>query len=171
MNQHLLEISLISSVFILTLFGIRALRKSPLSGTQKAEKAITGLLGAYFAMAGSVKFFDPFTTMYTTQIALAELPFPSLTRWSGQMVEIGAGLMLLWLMVKGKSLASGLSDRLFYLGNFLIFSAMIVALYVHWHPNVPATVLPLQSKAPIMTLIVMLVVGINVALRRLNPQA
>ncbi len=41
-------------------------------------------------MAGTVKFFDPFATMFAKQIALSDLPFPTLSRWMGQLGEIFA---------------------------------------------------------------------------------
>ncbi|MBY5991161.1 hypothetical protein [Ferrimonas balearica] len=168
MNQHTLEITLIASVFVLTALGLRALKRAQLSRSEKTQKALTGLLGGFILMAGTVKFFDPFTTMYTTQIALSQLPFPTLTRWLGQAVEVGAGLMLLLTLVRGASLAKLWSDGLFVLGNLMILGAMSVALYVHWHPDVPATVLPMQSKPPVMTLVVMALVAWNLSLHRRN---
>lgn len=38
---------------------------------------ITGFLGPFLLMGGTVKFFDPFTTMFANQIALSGLPFPT----------------------------------------------------------------------------------------------
>lgn len=58
------------------------------------------------------------------------------------------------------------ADKLFYLGNLLIVAIMLVAVYVHLHPDVPAQVLPFQAKPPVVTIIVMLLAVLNIVLRR-----
>ena len=62
-----------------------------------------------------------------------------------------------------------LASRLvFYLTNLVIVVIMLVAVYVHLRPNVPAEVLPFQSKPPVVTLIVMGLAMLNAWLRRRN---
>jgi len=58
------------------------------------------------------------------------------------------------------------ADKLFYLGNLLIVAIMLVAVYVHLHPHVPAQVLPFQAKPPVVTIIVLLLAVLNIVLRR-----
>ncbi|WP_163134097.1 DoxX family protein [Agarivorans sp. Alg241-V36] len=160
-SQLILELSLIGSMFLMTgVFLIRSHQKTDSVGT-KIQKILTGLLGAFMVMAGTVKFFDPFTSMFTTQIALSELPFPTLARWAGQLGEIFAGLLLLIIMVGNRALATSIVNKAMQLATLLTTVIMIVAVYVHLLPNVPAEVLPLQSKPPVMTLIILSLAWLN----------
>ncbi|QIZ78782.1 hypothetical protein HER31_01950 [Ferrimonas lipolytica] len=146
------------------------LRNAPLTTGQKVEKALAGLIGGFLVMAGTVKFFDPFTTMFTSQIAYSGLPFPTLSRWAGQLGEISAGALMLLVLIRGSKMTNIVADKLMLAGTGLTMIIMTVAIYVHLNPNVPATVLPLQSKPPVMTLIVMALTAFNFYLYRRNPQ-
>lgn len=160
-SQLILELSLIGTMLLVTgVFLVRSYEKNDSVGT-KVQKILTGLLGAFMVMAGTVKFFDPFTTMFAKQIALSELPFPTLSRWMGQLGEIFAGLLLLVVMIGNKALAAPIKDRAMQLSTLLTTAIMIVAVYVHLLPNVPAEVLPLQSKPPVMTLIILGLAWLN----------
>lgn len=160
-SQLILELSLIGTMLLVTgVFLVRSYDKTDSVGT-KVQKILTGLLGAFMVMAGTVKFFDPFTTMFAKQIALSELPFPTLSRWMGQLGEIFAGLLLLVVMIGNKALVAPIKDRAMQLSTLLTTAIMIVAVYVHLLPNVPAEVLPLQSKPPVMTLIILGLAWLN----------
>ncbi|WP_225311029.1 hypothetical protein [Vibrio fortis] len=134
----------------------------------KTQKILTGLLGAFMVMAGTVKFFDPFTTMFTQQITLSELPFPTLSRWSGQLGEISAGLLLLVIVIGERTLPRAVVDKIMVLSTLLTSAIMTVAVYVHLLPSVPAEVLPLQSKPPVMTLIILGLAWFNAYLYRIS---
>lgn len=160
-SQLILELSLIGTMLLVTgVFLVRSYEKTDSVGT-KVQKILTGLLGAFMVMAGTVKFFDPFTTMFAKQIALSELPFPTLSRWAGQLGEIFAGLLLLIVMIGNKALAAPIKDKAMQLSTLLTTAIMIVAVYVHLLPSVPAEVLPLQSKPPVMTLIILGLAWLN----------
>lgn len=160
-SQLILEISLIGTMLLVTgVFLVRSYDKTDSVGT-KIQKILTGLLGAFMVMAGTVKFFDPFTTMFAKQIALSELPFPTLSRWAGQLGEIFAGLLLLVVMIGNKVLPAPIKDKAMQLSTLLTTAIMIVAVYVHLLPSVPAEVLPLQSKPPVMTLIILGLAWLN----------
>ena len=160
-SQLILELSLIGTMLLVTgVFLVRSYDKTDSVGT-KIQKILTGLLGAFMVMAGTVKFFDPFTTMFAKQIALSELPFPTLSRWAGQLGEIFAGLLLLMVMIGNKALAAQIKDKAMQLSTLLTTAIMIVAVYVHLLPSVPAEVLPLQSKPPVMTLIILGLAWLN----------
>ena len=45
--------------------------------------------------------------------------------------------------------------------SFLLISQMLVATYVHLQPNVPADVLPLGIKAPVIPLTVLVLAALN----------
>ncbi|CAH7105934.1 conserved membrane hypothetical protein [Vibrio chagasii] len=160
-SQLILELSLIGTMLLVTgVFLVRSYDKTDGVGT-KVQKILTGLLGAFMVMAGTVKFFDPFTTMFAKQIALSELPFPTLSRWAGQLGEIFAGLLLLVVMIGDKALAAPIKDKAMQLSTLLTTAIMIVAVYVHLLPGVPTEVLPLQSKPPVMTLIILGLAWLN----------
>ena len=160
-SQLILELSLIGTMLLVTgVFLVRSYDKNDSVGT-KIQKILTGLLGAFMVMAGTVKFFDPFTTMFAKQIALSELPFPTLSRWAGQLGEIFAGLLLLVVMIGNKVLPAPIKDKAMQLSTLLTTAIMIVAVYVHLLPSVPAEVLPLQSKPPVMTLIILGLAWLN----------
>ncbi|WP_194436661.1 hypothetical protein [Vibrio fluminensis] len=160
-SQLILELSLIGTMLLVTgIFLVRSYDKTDSVGT-KVQKILTGLLGAFMVMAGMVKFFDPFTAMFAKQIALSELPLPTLSRWAGQLGEIFAGLLLLVVMIGNKALAAPIKDKAIELATLLTTAIMIVAVYVHLLPNVPAEVLPLQSKPPVMTLTILGLAWLN----------
>ena len=167
-SQLVLELSLIGSMFLVT--GYFLFRSFDVTDALalKVQKILTGLLGAFLLMAGTVKFFDPFTTMFANQIALSELPFPVLSRWAGQLGEMGAGALLLVIMIGGKKITGDLRDKAMLLSTLLTTAIMLVAVYVHLLPNVPAEVLPLQSKPPVMTLVILALAWLNAYLYKLN---
>lgn len=169
MSSHSTEPLLIGSVVALTVTaGYFLLRNAEGSVYQKSEKILTGFLGAFMFMGGSVKFFEPFTSMFANQIALSSLPFPTFSNWAGQFGEICSGLALLALLFFGKRLPSNFFDLFFYLVHILITVIMLVAVYVHLHPDVPAETLPLGTKPPYLTLFVLMLTGMNIWLHRRN---
>lgn len=167
-SQLILELSLIGTMLLVS--GVYLVRTYEKSDTiaMKTQKILTGLLGAFLVMAGTVKFFDPFTTMFTQQIILSELPFPTLSRWSGQLGEISAGLLLLVIMIGERAFSQSVVDKTMVLSTLLTSAIMIVAVYVHLLPTVPAEVLPLQSKPPVMTLIILGLAWFNAYLYRIT---
>lgn len=161
-KQLLLEVSLISSVFVIVGLMWLALRHSAMNPSAIMQKLLTGLLAIFLIMAGTVKFFEPFNTMFTKQIALSGLPLPEIARWAGQLGEISAGLGFLIVLTLSKVLTKNIIRKVFYCSSLLALSIMFVAVYVHLIPEVTAEFLPLQSKPPILTLIIMLLIGLNV---------
>lgn len=131
---------------------------------------MTGFLGVFLLMGGSVKFFERFTSMFANQIALSGLPFPALSNFAGQFDEISSGIALLALLVLGKKPASVIADKAFYLVNIAIITIMCVAIYVHLHPDVPAETLPLGTKPPYLTVYILLLAGLNMYLHRINQR-
>lgn len=166
--QLLREVIFIGIVVFLTGIGYYRLRYSRLTKAQKLERVFTGFIGGFVLMAGTVKFFEPFNSMFISQIKLSELPFPELSRVFGQLGEITVGLSLLSLIFFKKKLSGKLSNLIFYFGNFGYFGIMSVAFYVHLHPNVPAEILPMATKPPVMTIVTMIITVLNIYLHRVN---
>lgn len=161
-KQLLLEVSLIGSLSLVIGILMIAFKRADYSPVVMLHKLLTGLLGSFLVMAGTVKFFEPFNTMFNKQIELSELPLPELARWAGQLGEISVGLGLIAVLILSNKVSTTTIKRLFYGASALTLSIMSVAVYVHLIPNVPAEVLPLQSKPPVLTLIIMVLVGLNI---------
>lgn len=114
-----------------------------------AARTTTSQMGKVpIAVMEALRADTPFTTMFAMQISLSELPFPSLSRWSGQLGEMTAGAVLLTLFFFGSWIAPVIAGKVFYLANLMIAVIMMVAVYVHVHPEVPAEVLPFGTKPP-----------------------
>tara|TARA_R110000868_G_scaffold160412_3_gene389999 strand:- start:1093 stop:1326 length:234 start_codon:yes stop_codon:yes gene_type:complete len=64
--------------------------------------------------------------------------------------EVGVGLVMLFLAFRGNSLRNSFRNKTFYLGNLTIIIMKLVAVYTHLHPDVPADVLPMEFKPPVM---------------------
>ena len=71
----------------------------------------------------------------------------------------------------GKKLAPVIADKAFYLANLLIAFIMVVAIYVHLHPDVPAETLPLGTKPPYLTVFILFLAGLNIYLHQKNQYA
>ena len=167
-EQILREAILIGIVLGVTGVAWLVIRRSGGTASQNAERVLSGVMGSFLLLGGVAKFFMPFTNMFAQQIALSELPFPKLSAFAGQAGEISVGLILLGFFILGRRLHGPVADAVFYLTNLVIVVIMLVAVYVHLHPNVPAEVLPFQSKPPVVTLIVMGLAMVNAWLRRRN---
>ena len=114
----------------------------------KTNKIITGILGVSMFMFGILKFINPFRSWYSAQVIKSELPFPTFSFWSGQIGEIIVGILLLYILFTHTKISKKNFDRIFVLGNISIIAMMIVAIYVHLHPNVPSEILPLKISPP-----------------------
>ena len=129
-------------------------------------KIITGFLGIGMLLPGLGKFTEPFKTFIYKQLALTGMPFPEVMQHVVKLSEVAIGLILIYLAFAGNKLSTAFRSKIFYLGNFIISIMMIVAIYVHLHPNVPAEILPLEIKPPIMPVAYMLLVVLNTYLYR-----
>jgi hypothetical protein len=153
-SQILLEAMMISTIFLLSA-GYFLRSKNTFSN--KIKVFTIAILGGFLVMGGVAKFFQPFVTMFTSQIELSGLPFPVLSKLAGQMGEITAGVLYLLVLSKGKFISTKVANIAFNSATVLTQVVMSVAVYVHLSPNVPAEVLPLQSKPPILTIIIMVI--------------
>lgn len=133
---------------------------------KKTVRILTGILGFIIFMPGLAKFTEPFKTFIYKHLTLIEFPFPDLMQYVVKLSEIGVGLMLLFLAFKGATLNYSLREKLFYIGNLGIIIMMIVGVYTHLHPNVPADILPLEYKPPVMPITYIILVVINIYLYR-----
>ena len=94
------------------------------------------------------------------------MPFPEILQYVVKFSEIGIGLILIFVTFKGDKLSSSIRNNLFYLGNLAVAVMMMVAIYVHLHPNVPAEVLPMEVKPPFMPIGYLVIIVVNLYLHR-----
>ncbi|PKQ64551.1 hypothetical protein BZG02_06815 [Labilibaculum filiforme] len=111
---------------------------------------------------GLQKFTEPYKTFVFQQLSLSGIPFAEVLQYFVKFSQIGVGSVLIFLAYKGNTLNKSLKNKLFYLGNFAIITMMLVATYVHLHPNVPAHIVPI--KPPVIPISYIVLVSINLYL-------
>jgi len=102
---------------------------------------------------GFLKFFQPIREWFDVQIQQSHLPHEAIL--AGKLTEMLTGVLFLlpWLF---RSLTVKSKDRILLIACFLLITQMIVAIYVHLQPGVPASVLPLGIKPPVIPGVVLL---------------
>jgi len=124
----------------------------------KVLKYNSMFLGTAIFMFGFLKFFDPFKTWFHIQIAKSGLPLFCIPL--GMAGEMSIGLCLLLAVVFSERIGS-LFKPVVALASAALIVNMAVAIYVHLQPEVPAGVLPLGIKPPLIPLFFMLLAGLN----------
>jgi hypothetical protein len=104
-------------------------------------------------MFGFLKFFQPIRGWFDVQIQQSHLPHEAIL--AGKLTEMLTGVLFLlpWLW---RSLTVKSKNQLLLTACFILFAQMVVAIYVHLQPGVPASVLPLGIKPPVIPAIVLL---------------
>jgi hypothetical protein len=102
---------------------------------------------------GILKLFQPFRGWFDVQIQQSHLPHQAVL--AGKLTEMLTGVLFLlpWFW---KSLTAKSREWLLLIACFLLVTQMGVAIYVHLQPQVPAGVLPLGIKAPVIPGVVLL---------------
>ncbi|MFP5384525.1 MAG: DoxX family membrane protein [Bacteriovoracia bacterium] len=123
------------------------------------HKKISVSLGAMILMFGLLKFVDPFKTWYSVQIQTSGLP--EISYFSGIIGEIVVGLLLIFpFFLKNEKF----KFQILSLASSALVVMMVVATYVHLLPAVPAEVLPLKIKPPVIPIIFLFAAGYNLYL-------
>jgi hypothetical protein len=108
---------------------------------------LAGFLGSSIFMFGLLKFFDPFKTWYHTQIFTSGLGVTAY--WMGIIGELVVGGLLLLTAIRNPVFPVAKYIPLIGIcASLLLVILMATGIYVHLHPSVPATVLPLKIKPP-----------------------
>ena len=102
---------------------------------------------------GLLKFFQPFHGWFDTQIQQSHLPHEAIL--AGKVTEMITGVLFLLPWVR-RSLTAKVKDQILLIGCLILFTQMGVAIYVHLQPGVPASVLPLGIKPPVIPVVVLL---------------
>jgi len=102
---------------------------------------------------GFLKFFQPIRGWFDIQVQQSHLPHEAIL--AGKLTEMLTGIFFLlpWLR---RSLSAKSKDQIMLIACFLLFGQMVVAIYVHLQPEVPASVLPLGIKPPVIPVTVLL---------------
>jgi hypothetical protein len=121
--------------------------------SSRLSKVLSLILGVQMFMFGFLKFFQPFHGWFEIQIQQSHLPHESIL--AGKLTEILTGILFLlpWVW---RSLTAKSKDQILLIACFILFTQMFVAIYVHLQPGVPASVLPLGIKPPVIPGVVLL---------------
>jgi hypothetical protein len=121
--------------------------------SSRLSKALSLILGVLMFLFGFLKFFQPFHGWFETQIQQSHLPHEAIL--AGKLTEMLTGVLFLlpWLR---SSLTAKSKDQILLIACFILFAQMAVAIYVHLQPGVPASVLPLGIKPPVVPGVVLL---------------
>lgn len=116
-------------------------------------KPISLFLGVLMFMFGLLKFFQPISGWFDIQVQQSHLPHESIL--AGKLGEMVTGCLFLlpWLR---SSLTIKNRDRVLLIACLMLVTQMAVAIYVHLQPQVPASVLPLGIKPPVIPITVLL---------------
>ncbi len=121
--------------------------------SSRLSKVLSLLLGVQMFMFGFLKFFQPIRGWFDVQIQQSHLPHEAIL--AGKLTEMVVGVLFLlpWIWT---SLTAKSKDQILLIACLILFTQMIVAIYVHLQPGVPASVLPLGIKPPVIPVTVLL---------------
>ena len=121
--------------------------------SSRRSKVLSLFLGVLMFLFGFLKFFQPFHGWFEVQIQQSHLPHEAIL--AGKLGEMVTGILFLlpWLR---RSLTAKIKDLLLLLASFMLVVQMGTAIYVHLQPQVPAIVLPLGMKTPVIPAFVLL---------------
>src|SRR6185437_15342395 len=123
------------------------------------SKVLSLLLRVWMFMFGFLKFFRPISGWFDVQIQQSHLPHEAIL--AGKVTEMAVGILFLlpWCW---RSLVAKRKDEILLIACLILFTQMGVAIYVHLQPGMPASVLPLGIKTPVIPITV-LVLGLLIA--------
>ncbi len=121
--------------------------------SRRLSNALSLFLGVLMFLFGFLKFFQPFHGWFDIQIQQSHLPHESIL--AGKLGEMVTGCLFL-LPWAWRSLTSKSREQVLLIASLILVVQMCVAIYVHLQPGVPASVLPLGIKPPVIPVVVLL---------------
>lgn len=115
--------------------------------SRRLSKGLSLFLGVLMFMFGFLKFFQPFRGWFDIQIQQSHLPHGAIL--AGKVGEMVTGILFLLPWFR-KSLPAKSRAQLLLIACLLLVSQLSVAIYVQLQPQVPAGVLPLGIKPPVI---------------------
>ena len=126
--------------------------------SRRLRKALSLFLGVLMFTFGILKFFQPIRGWFDIQIQQSHLPHEAILAGKlGEMV-IGCLFLLPWLR---RSLTAKSRERVLLIACSILVVQMATAIYVHLQPEVPAGVLPLGIKPPVIPVVVLLLASLT----------
>ncbi len=121
--------------------------------TNPLIKSLSLCLGILMLMFGILKFFQPIRGWFDVQIQESHLPHEAIL--AGKLGEMITGCLFIlpWLR---RPWTARYKEPLLLIACSMLVSQMLVAIYVHLQPGVPAGVLPLGIKPPVIPVVVLL---------------
>ena len=125
---------------------------------RRLSKALSLFLGVLMFMFGFLKFFQPIRGWFDIQIQESHLPHEAIL--AGKLGEMVTGCLFLlpWLR---RTLTAKTRERLLLIACSMLVVQMGTAIYVHLQPQVPASVLPLGIKPPVIPVVVLLLASLT----------
>ena len=134
----------------------------------KEVRAISVFLGITMFMFGVLKFVNPIKGWYSVQIINSGMNQSSY--WLGIISEIFVGIVFLTTILFSRYLSKKKFRILITAASAMLVVMMLTAIRVHLHPEVPAAVLPLKIKTPVIPgSILLLAVTDIILIRRAIP--
>ena len=125
-----------------------------------AKTRLSLVLGLLMLTFGFLKVVNPtIDGWFHVQIQQSQLPHSTIL--IGKIAEIVTGT--LFLLPRFRRWPAKWENRILLIACSSLFLVMLVAVYVHLQPGVPAEVLPLGIKPPVIPLFVLLL-GVMVAI-------
>src|SRR5271165_48000 len=121
--------------------------------SSRLSRVLSLFLGVLMFTFGFLKFFQPIRGWFDIQIQQSHLPHEAIL--AGKVTEMLVGVLFL-LPRFWRSLSAKSKDRILLIACLILFTQMVVAIYVHLQPGVPASVLPLGIKPPVIPGVVVL---------------
>ena len=119
------------------------------AGNEKIANVIALGLGVAIFMFGFLKLFEPIHTWFHVQVTNSHLPPGSFVMGIASELAIGTAFVV---SVVARTQLGRFRRGLVVATCLGLIATMCVAVYVHLQPNVPAAVLPLGIKPPIIPL-------------------
>ncbi len=122
------------------------------------SKALSLFLGVLMFTFGFLKFFEPFHGWFEVQIQQSHLPHEAIL--AGKLGEMFTGCLfvLAWLRSAWTERSRA---QMLLIACLILVVQMGVAIYVHLQPGVPASVLPLGIKPPVIPGVVLILALLN----------
>lgn len=124
------------------------------------KNSISLFLAISLFLFGVLKFVNPFKTWYQVQVLKSGLGETSY--WLGIAGEIFIGILILLTLYFRKRLSKNQFSFSIIVASLAIIVMMMTASYVHLQPDVPASVLPLKIKSPIIPVAFLLLATFNI---------
>lgn len=128
------------------------------SQSNKVLKYNSLFLGVFMFLFGFLKLFEPFRTWFDIQITESGLPRFSIPLGKAGEMTIGTGLLSAFFF---RRRIPSLYGPIVFAASAGLIVNMGIATYVHLQPQVPANVLPLGIKPPLIPLSVMFLAIVN----------